>query len=286
MQIRLFTAGTHNGLNFSNEDINNIAAATATSGADKIPFVLGHPKNNLPVFGYLPKTVIRTYQEGDKISMGFDRAAAEMDEEGLAAIRSLGRNKLSVRIEDGIIKHIGLVKKAAVAENNTQDFSAMTGDFAAPDDFCDAEENSQLWEKFKRFLKTNKTDVMSEDRKEKEKQNADFEAIRTEVKEIGETVGKLAQLLTGQEQEKKKTALTADFAAADFSHLTDKQKAKAIDLCARLTPEEVIDYKALLKAGNKKPATPGNGSVAANFGNPDDKRTAADIIGEQIKSVM
>lgn len=286
MQIRLFTAGTHNGLNFSNEDINNIAAATAAGGADKIPFVLGHPKNNLPVFGYLPKAVIRTYQEGDKISMGFDRTAAELDEEGLAAIRSLGRNKLSVRLEDGIIKHIGLVKKAAVAENNTQDFAAMTGDFAAPDDFCEAEEGSQMWENFKRFFKTNKTDVMSGDPKEKEKQNADFEAIRTEVKEIGATVGKLAQMLTGQEQEKKKTALTADFSAADFSHLTDEQKVKAIDLCARMTPKEVTDYKALLKAGNKKPQTPGNGSVTANFGKQDAERTAADIIGEQVKSVM
>lgn len=42
--IRLFTSGTHNGLNFSNAEITDIATKTRQMGDERIPFVLGHPK--------------------------------------------------------------------------------------------------------------------------------------------------------------------------------------------------------------------------------------------------
>lgn len=281
MQIRLFTSGTHKGLNFSNADIASIAEATAKEGKERIPIVLGHPKNDLPVFGYLPKSAIRTYQEGDKVSLGFDRDAAELAEEGIEAIRSLGRNKISVRLEEGKIKHIGLVKKAAVAENNTQDFSALTGDFSGSDEFCEAEDGS-MWENLKRFFKTNKGDFMST-----ENQNNDFAALSTKVDGLGEVVSELAKVVKGQETEKRKATLTADFSAADFSHLTDEQRMKAVSICERLSPEEAEDYKAILKAGNQKPPKPANGSVTANFGKDGkEDREAEDLIREQVESII
>lgn len=284
MQIRLFTSGTHNGLSFSNADIESIAAKTEAGGLEKIPIVLGHPKNNLPVFGYLSKSAIKQYREGDKVSLGFDREAAEIDENGMEAIRSLGRNKLSIRLEDGKIKHIGLVKKAAVAENNAQDFAALTGDFAAPDDFAEAED-AQIWDSLKRIFKSNKTqDFMNKE--EEVKKDADFAALQSEVKGIATTVNNLATILTGQQAESRKTALAADFAAAEFAYLTDDQKAKAIDFCAKMSDAEVITYKEILKAGNKKPETPPKGSVTANFGKDDKgERSTLDVVREQMSAV-
>lgn len=287
MQIRLFTSGTHNGLSFSNPDIINIAAKTEAGSAAKIPIVLGHPTNDLPVFGYLSKSAIKQYREGDKISLGFDREAAEIDESGMEAIRQLGRNKLSVRIEDGMIKHIGLVKKAAVAENNAQDFAALTGDFAAPDDFEAAEtaESLQIWENLKRIFKSNKTqDFMNKD--EEVKKDADFTALQSEVKNIATTVNNLATILTGQQAESRKTALATDFEVADFTHLTDEQKAKAIDFCVKMSDSEVITYKEILKAGNKKPETPPHGSMTMNFGKDDKgERSTLDVVREQMSAV-
>lgn len=287
MPIRLFTSGVHNGLQFSNEQIERIVADTAAGAPERIPIVLGHPKNDLPVLGYLPKTAIRKYAEGDKVSMGFDREAAELATEAMDAIRGLGQNRISIRLEKGKVKHIGLVREAAVAENNAQDFAALTGDFAAVDDLEEAakREETGLLESIRNLFKTNKTDFSME-KKEEEKQNAGFAALKSDVAKIGETVNKLAGMLTGQESEKRKATLAADFAKAEYSHLTDEQKAKAVDFCAKM-PEaaDAEFYKEMLKAGNKK-EKPGNGSKALDFGKKGgDERTAEELIREQMNGI-
>lgn len=283
MLLRLFTSGTHNGLNFSNADIDSIASKTLAAEGEHIPIVLGHPKNNLPVLGYLPRPAIRKYQEGDKVSLGFSRDDADLDEESLAAIRTLGRNKISIRLEEGKIRHIGLVEKAAVAENNTQDFAALTGDFAAPDDFCDLEDKG-MWTALRGLFKNNKTELGMNGMDEKS--NAEFTALKADVEKIGKTVQSLAEILTGQATEQKKESLAADFSAAGYSHLTDDQRQKAIDFCMCLkTEQEISNYKDLLKAGNKKPARPASGSVTADFGATGGGQSAEQLIRVQVEGL-
>ncbi|MDR1756084.1 MAG: hypothetical protein LBR65_03865 [Culturomica sp.] len=290
MVIRLFTAGTHKGLSFSNEQIDRIAADTAAGPLERIPIVLGHPKNDLPVLGYLPKAAIRKYREGEKTSIGFARGDAELADEAMEAIRALGRNKISIRLQDGKVKHIGLVRDAAVEENNAQDFAALTGDFAALDDLEEKRSEGGALEFIKNLFKTtNKTDFSMEKKEEKkneEKLNADFAALKDDVAKIGEAVEKLSGMITGQEGEKRKAALTADFAKAEYSHLTDEQKAKAVDFCAKMTDEADVEaYKAMLQAGNKK-EKPTGGSKALDFGKKTgDEKTAEDLIREQIAGI-
>lgn len=289
MPIRLFTSGIHNGLSFSNTDIERIRSNTAERAPERIPIVLGHPKNDLPVFGFLPKSAIKAYREGDKVSLGFDREAAELDSEGMKAIRSLGRNKISIRVEDGRIKHIGLVKEAAVAENNTQDFAALTGDFAAVDALEEhpKREETGVLEYIKNLFKNNKTDFAMEKQGQEENTGlAEFAELKKDVAAIGDTVNKLTDLLTGQENEKRRSALAADFSKADFSHLTDEQKAKAADFCSKMgDPADIEDYKALLRAGNKK-EKPASGSRAADFEKRKKESTAEELIRAQIDGLV
>lgn len=285
MQIRLFTSGVHNGLSFSNADIDSIATKTTAEGREQIPLVLGHPKNDLPVVGFLPKAAITTYKEGDKVSLGFSREAAELDEESLNVIRNLGRNKISVRLEDGKIKHIGLVERAAVAENNQQDFAAGTGDFAAVDEFYNVDPPENAWNLI-RNLFNNKTKGQMPT--EEEKQDAEFSALKKDVEGISTKVDTLVAMFATKANEKKKESLTIDFSAAGYSHLTDEQRKKAVDFCGKLeTPEEVADYKAMLIAGNKKPGKPKDGSVTADFAWKDgDERTAIELIREQVAGLV
>lgn len=287
MPIRLFTSGTHNGFSFSNEDIASIAAKTAAESPERIPIVLGHPKNDLPVVGYIPRRAIGVYKEGDKMSLGFERDQADLGDEGVEIARELGKNKISIRLKKGKIKHVGLVKKAAVAENNEQDFEALTGDFMAVDGLeeCNRTTLETVLDTIKGVFKNSKTDFDMKE-KDEEKQNAEFSALKKDVEGIGTKVDRLEKLLTGREEERRRKALTADFAAAEYSHLTDEQKAKAVDFCAKLESEdEVADYKSMLAAGNRKPEKPADGSVTLDFGKKGDEKSAEELIREQVSAV-
>lgn len=127
---------------------------------------------------------------------------------------------------------------------------------------------------------------MKEKDKENEKQNAEFSALKKDVESISEKIDRLEKVLTGREDEKRRKTLTADFEAAEYSHLTDEQKAKAVDFCAKLeSAEEVADYKAMLAAGNRKPDKPKDGSVTMDFGKKGDEKSAEDLIREQVDAV-
>ncbi|MDR0510915.1 MAG: hypothetical protein LBH06_07475 [Rikenellaceae bacterium] len=289
--IRLFTSGTHNGLSFSEADINRIVAMTREHGADRIPFVLGHPKNDLPVVGYLPKEGVALYRDGDKISIGFDRSSAEFSEESLDVLRQMGHNKISVRLEEGTIKHIGLVAKAAVRENNRQDFAeGLSGTYHTAEDFMEKEFGGLF-----KFFKTDKTQKNMEKEEKKETPAGDFAEISAAVKRNSEAIDRLTGMLAKQQEAAEqvgkaqdRVALQNDFAAAEFSHMTDTEKASAVDFCIGLTADQREQYKRSLSALNRKPDTPENGSKTADFGKKGsgDERSAEDIIREQVKEVI
>ena len=221
------------------------------------------------------------------MSLGFERDQADLGDEGVEIARELGKNKISIRLKEGKIKHIGLVRKAAVAENNEQDFAVLTGDFIAVDSLeeCNRTTLETVLDAIRGVFKNNKTDFDMKE-KDEEKQNAEFSALKKDVEGIGTKVDRLEKLLTSREDEKRRKALTADFAAAEYSHLTDEQKAKAVDFCARLeNPEEVTDYKAILAAGNRKPERPADGSVTLDFGKKGEEQSVEDLIREQVSAV-
>ena len=174
-----------------------------------------------------------------------------------------------------------------MAENNEQDFAVLTGDFIAVDSLeeCNRTTLETVLDAIRGVFKNNKTDFDMKE-KDEEKQNAEFSALKKDVEGIGTKVDRLEKLLTSREDEKRRKALTADFAAAEYSHLTDEQKAKAVDFCARLeNPEEVTDYKAILAAGNRKPERPADGSVTLDFGKKGEEQSVEDLIREQVSAV-
>lgn len=288
--IRLFTSGTHKGLSYTNQDIEAIAKNTADFGADLIPFVMGHPKKDYPVMGHLPKSGIVKYTEGDRVSLGFDKQTADMGDESMEVLRALGQNKLSIRLREGVIRHIGLVKQAAVADNNTQDFAALTGDFAADDPLFDqGEENTggflSSLQNIANIFKTN-TKTMTEN-EATAKRIADLEAV---VKENSTGINKIVDIITKQNEATAtaavKASTTADFSGADFSHLTDTQRADFAAFCAGLPESKREAYKAHVKSMNQKPTPPANGSATVDFVAQagDQKRTAEDIVRAQMSN--
>lgn len=286
--IRLFTAGTHNGLTFTNENIGEIAQKTADFGEEQIPFVLGHPQKNLPILGFLPKAALRVYKEGTKTSIGFDKDKADMSEESMEVLRNMGNNKLSPRLVEGVIRHIGLVEKAAVAENNAQDFAALTGTFAAHDNLFE-NASKGLSNLFKNPFKKNKD--MAE---EPENTRPDGLAeIKANVDSLTESVKKLTELT--EAQAKKETdaakkaaeeAVKADFAAAEYSHLTDTERRDFAAMCVQLPADQQIKFKESIKAMARRPQTPGNGSVTAEFGakGKEGEKSADEILRQQYAS--
>lgn len=289
--IRLFTSGTHNGLNFNNAQITDIATKTRREGAERIPFVLGHPKNDLPIVGFLPREALTLYEEGAKASIGFDRSQAEFSEQSLDALRELGHNKISVRLEAGIIKHIGLVKKAAVAENNQQDFAdGMTGDYHTDEDFM--QKPAARFPNPLNFFKTNKNKNM-ENQNENTPQNgnasrqqADFADLSKAVERNSKAIEALTKMLTKQQEDTRRQKFASDFSAPEFDHLTDEQKQQAADFCAALSDEQQEAYKRMLQGFKPASATPPAGSVTAQFGaKGDDEKTAEDLIREQVKGL-
>ena len=288
MPIRLFTSGTHKSVNgnlsFSNEDVQKILDGTQKKDFEQIPFVLGHPKNNLPIVGWLPKTAIKIYTEGDKVSLGFDREDAELSDESMKVIRDLGSNKISVRLEDGGIRHIGLVTKAAVEENNAQNFSQadLSGIFHTSEDILEKQQNDfqKLLSDFKSIFKPNSN--MAEEKKEPV-QNADLAALIEQNKKLAETVGTLQQTVTGFIG---KTKATADFSADEYKHLSQAQKETAAGIVADLGEEKATALKGLLKELAKAPVVVKQGSVTKDFGKQgDEKRTAEDIVREQLNNL-
>lgn len=285
MPVRLFTSGTHQSMsgaiNFSNDQVQQIFTETQKTGLEQIPFVLGHPKNNLPIVGWLPKSAIKTYTEGDKISLGFDRSDADLSEDSMSLIREQGSNKISVRLENGVIRHIGLVKKAAVEENNAQNFSQaeMTGVFSTAEDILEKQQTdfSKLFNDLKNEVKSIfKSINMGEKNKEENPQNVDLSAIN----QLTQTVGTLQQTLSGFMNQ---TKATADFSADEFKNMTAEQKKTAAGICADLGEEKATALKGLLKELAKPAVTVKNGSIVNDFGKPaDELKTVGDIVRAQM----
>ncbi len=284
--LRIFTAGTHNGIPFSNEDIQTIARKTADFGEEMIPFVLGHPDKNLPIMGFLPKAAIKIYQEGGKTSIGFDKEMADMSEQSLEILREMGHNKLSPRLVEGVIRHIGLVEKAAVAENNAQDFAALTGTFAAHDTLFE-NASKGLSNLFKKPFKKSKN--MAE---ETETTQPDVLAeMQAKVDKLTDSVTKLKEQVTAKEQKETEAAakaaeeaVKADFASAEYSHLSDQQRQDFATMCVQLPADQQIKFKETIKAMANKPKAPGNGSVTAEFGakGKDGEKSTTDLFREQM----
>lgn len=282
--IRIFTSGTHNGLTFSDDDIKEIARKTEQEGEEQIPIVLGHPENDLPIMGFLPKEAVKTYEEDGRLSIGFEKESASLSNESMEVLRQMGHNKLSPRLVEGVIRHIGLVDKAAVAENNTQDFAALTGIFSAHDDLF--KKSSITFKNL--FKKTNKTMENQETQMTTDDPVAE---MKKKVDTLAQTVSTLAQLAEKYQQKEKqaeeeadKKAVDDEFKTAEFSHLTDTQKADFAEACRALPQERRAAFKESIKAMAKKPARPANGSVSAEFSAKEDK-SSIDIIREQMSNL-
>jgi hypothetical protein len=291
MTIRLFTSGTHKNsigvLNFSNDDIERIYTQTSTAGLEQIPFVLGHPKNNLPIVGWLPRTAIQKYSEGDKVSLGFSRDAAELSAESMDVIRKYGSNKISVRIENGAIRHIGLVEKAAVSENNAQNFSydELSGDFATDEDILEKQQSdfSRFINEFKTIFKTN---TMADEKKEVivPPTTVDLSALIEQNKQLTATIGALQQTVTALVN---KTKASADFSAEEYKHLTAAQRDSAVAIIADLGDEQATALKGLIKELAKPAVTVRSGSVAKDFGRvAGEELSLREVIDEQIKNLI
>ncbi len=292
MPIRLFTSGTHNSMNgalsFSNEQVEAILASTQKAALEQIPFVLGHPKNNLPIVGWLPKTAIKKYTENEKVSLGFERGDADLSDESMEIIRSQGSNKISVRIEDGAIRHIGLVRKAAVEENNAQNFSQdeMSGVFFSGDDILQRQQSdfSKLFSDLKNDLKQifKPNNMVNTKKPDAGQQNADMAALIEQNSKLTETVSALQKTVAGF---MGKAKATADFSAKEFSQMTAEQKETAATIMADLGSDESKSaLKGLLKELAKPAVNLSNGSVTKDFGKPaEELKTVGDVVRAQMK---
>jgi ribosomal protein S8E len=260
MKLRLFTAGTHNGLSFSDKDVEAIYQYTEM-GAGRIPFVIGHPQNDLPIVGWLPKKALKLYGENGKKTIGFERSDAEFSTESLDVLKKLKRDKISVRLASGAITHIGLVTKAAVLENNEQTFSAndKTGVLCFSDDFVLEEKQAETpsWFKaFTDFFTQHKMAHMAEKDKE---QQAEIDALKAKIadfekKEKAATENAEIAALKKQISDfeaKEKNALKAELKSKIDSLKLVETEAKAkmdfgsslIDSSAELAAKWIADLK-------------------------------------------
>ena len=132
--IKLFMAGTHRTAHpkktWTNDDVDAVFSATLMHGPKFIPFVVGHPKDDLPVVGRLAREALKLIEEGDKKVIGFDHEDAQFSLDDLKRLKKEGVDKLSLKInmKDGpekqFIKHTGLVSAAAVAALSEAQFEA------------------------------------------------------------------------------------------------------------------------------------------------------------------
>jgi hypothetical protein len=127
---KLFISGTHRTPHpkkvWTAEDVDAVFAASQLGSPEMIPVVIGHPENDLPVVGLLARSALVCQGEGDKRVILIDDRSAQFSVESIAQYRKSGHNKVSVKIKmpEMVIKHIGLVTEAAVAELNDADFAA------------------------------------------------------------------------------------------------------------------------------------------------------------------
>jgi hypothetical protein len=204
----------------------------------------------------------------------------------MAIIRDMKTNKISVRVENGVIRHIGLVPKAAVDENNTQDFAAgtLTGEFSAGDEITEHHPND--FQKFINEIKTIfKPNNMAEEKKtDASVPNADFAALVEQNKRLAEQVTALTGLVTGVVGKAK---ATADFSAEEYKNLTDAQKETAAAVMVDLgTEESKAALKGLLKELAKPKVELKQGSVTKDFGAPGkETRSAEEIVRDQLNSL-
>ncbi len=129
MKRILFASGVHRTphpkKNWTAEDVDAVFAATMASSLDRIPLVIGHPHNDLPVVGYLAKAALSVQGEGDRRVILFEDEGAEFARDVIDWARAEGKNKLSVKVAmPGMhLKHVGLVTEAAVDEMNAATFA-------------------------------------------------------------------------------------------------------------------------------------------------------------------
>lgn len=123
--IKIFVAGTHRTAHpkkeWTNEDVDAVFEATRTAGPLMVPFVVGHPSDDLPVVGRVAREALKKIMEGDKAVIGFEHEDAQFSLDDLKRLKKDGADKLSSKInmregEDmRYIKHVGFVTKPAVA---------------------------------------------------------------------------------------------------------------------------------------------------------------------------
>lgn len=281
--VRLFTSGTHNKMDFSNEDIANIYAKTQASALSKIPFVLGHPKNDLPIVGWLQKSAIQHYKEGDKMSIGFDKGSAEFSQESMDVLRNMKRNKISVRLQDYAIVHAGLVERAAVSENNQQDFEATDkGNGCFGDEDFSAEDSNGLWGKIEGYVKglfdNNKKQEGTMTPEEKAAHDAELKAkddALAKEKADKEAAEKKVAEFEAKEKVSKKDALKAKVDALKFDEEKSKQAMEFGEAMIDAGKHEAFaDFLAGLTSG--KSVTVVNGSVVGGTKDFSEKKESAE----------
>ncbi len=125
----LFMSGTHRTPHpkkvWTAEDVDAVFTASMTDSPELIPLVIGHPENDLPVVGLLSRSALVRQGEGDRRVIMIDDQSATFSTEALERYRKAGYNKVSVKIKmpEMVIRHVGLVTDAAVAELNSVTFS-------------------------------------------------------------------------------------------------------------------------------------------------------------------
>jgi hypothetical protein len=269
--IRLFTSGTHNGLTFTNADIEAIFIAS-TKDNGNIPFVIGHPKNDLPIVGRIPSNQLREYYEGKKRSIGFKRENAEFSEESIQVLKQLKKDKISVRLSYGVISHIGLVDNAAVKENNHQEFSFedKTGVLCFSEDFSfenkDTDKVPSWFKTFSdKFFNNQKSDEMTDKEQELQKtidaltkKVSDFENKDKETKENAELVALKAKVQEFENKDKEalKVELKAKVADLKLDATGAKEKedfgTSLIDSNVDLAKKWIAELKPAQVASNVK----------------------------------
>jgi len=118
--IPLFWNGQHKNKgekkNWTAEDVTKIFNGTQEFSADKIPFTVDHPANDLPIIGWTNKENMRLVTVGNRTTI--EAKPTEFSEPYLDRIKQEGKKKVSISITPGnyAMRHIGLVEHPAVTD--------------------------------------------------------------------------------------------------------------------------------------------------------------------------
>lgn len=300
-KIRLFISGTHNNLTFSNEDIKAIHELSVANPNERIPFVLGHPKNDLPILGWIERGKVQLYEEGDKMAIGFDRKDAIFAEESIDVLKQMKNDKISIKLEDSVITHIGLVKKAAVKENNDQTFSIdnKTGVLCFSEDFAAEEPKepfedrvvkifNQLFNKSQNQIDMTPEQLKAENEALKLKVEA-FEAKEKEAtqnKEVEDLKNKVAAF-EAKEVAAKKTALKNQVEALKLDEQKTKDTIAFGENLLEKSPELFDEWHKQLPAAPAAPKVQNGSVVYKEFaaGAGSEKKTLDDAVADQFNSL-